>query len=425
MESLPSRHRSITSNCHARYQGKHRSLHDPDFDPSQIPTDCVVIPLTNGGYALVDEEDACRIDEFNWYKWYCKSSKTWYASTILYRRPRRRYLLMHRHLFGLGPDDRIQVDHKNHDGLDNRRSENLRLATSRQNGANRRKAKNSLSRYKGVTFIKRYMKWTAKIAVNASLSISLGSYGTEEEAALAFQLAAPLVKDPNFVHINEIPDERMPDDERQREIRLEVTGRIKARMAGKKGRLLAVSKYIGVRRYKNNRFWYSVIEIDGRDVYLGSHGTEMEAAFSYNCGVDSLGARKRRMNGVREVDIESHDRVEEIRSEVAKRIASFRTGEKVQGRRSSRFRGVSFNKDGRKWSSSIRCNRKKVLISYFEIEIHAAIAYNVATRILGNYGCKPNPIQPEEMPDPDIVRSIELKVISRLDRLAFPIPPTT
>lgn len=397
----------------------------PEFDPSGLPPDCVAIPLTNGGYALVDEDDRCRVDEYDWYKWYCKSSETWYASTVLGRGQQRRHLLMHRHLFGLGADDRIQVDHKNHDGLDNRRSKNLRLATPRQNSANRRKSRNYTSTYKGVMFRRRSMKWDAKIAVNTTMHISLGSYGTEEEAALAFQFAASLVKDPNFVHVDKIPSESMPDDERQREIRQRVTERIKARLSGKKCRLSTVSKYTGVRRYKSKSFWYSVIGIAGHDVYLGSYGTEIEAAFSYDCGVALLGDRKRRMNDVRETDIESPARVKEIRSEVAKRIASFGTGEKVQGWRSSRFRGVSFNKDAQKWSTSVRYNRKTILISCFDIEIHAAIAYNITTRILGKHVLKPNDIKPEETPDSDIVRSIELKVISRLDRLAFPIPSTT
>jgi hypothetical protein len=59
---------------------------------------------------------------------------------------------MHRLL--LSAPDGMEVDHKNGDGLDNRRS-NLRLATHRQNMANRKTAKHSKLGVKGISFDKR------------------------------------------------------------------------------------------------------------------------------------------------------------------------------------------------------------------------------------------------------------------------------
>lgn len=47
--------------------------------------------------------------------------------------------------------DHEQVDHINHDGLDNRK-ENLRIVTNSQNGMNRRLTSANTSGYKGVSF---------------------------------------------------------------------------------------------------------------------------------------------------------------------------------------------------------------------------------------------------------------------------------
>ncbi len=82
----------------------------------------------------------------------------------------------------------LQVDHKNHDGLDNRRA-NLRLATSAQNGSNRRLGANSASGYKGVIWHERLQRWWARIAVNGNRH-DLGYFATAEAAAAAYDSAA-------------------------------------------------------------------------------------------------------------------------------------------------------------------------------------------------------------------------------------------
>lgn len=79
-----------------------------------------------------------------------------------------------------------QVDHINHDKLDNRR-ENLRVCTPRQNSQNRQSLKNTSSRYKGVSFRQdaKGKPWRARIG-----NTSLGCYATPEEAAQAYNDAA-------------------------------------------------------------------------------------------------------------------------------------------------------------------------------------------------------------------------------------------
>ncbi len=52
------------------------------------------------------------------------------------------------------------IDHKNRDGLDNRR-ENLRFATAQQNACNLTKRQGTTSKYKGVYWYNRTSQWVA------------------------------------------------------------------------------------------------------------------------------------------------------------------------------------------------------------------------------------------------------------------------
>lgn len=80
----------------------------------------------------------------------------------------------------------MDVDHINRDKLDNR-PENLRLATTAQNRANTGKQRNNSTGYKGVFLDKG--KFRAKIKTNGTQCF-LGSYGTAEAAAAAYDSAA-------------------------------------------------------------------------------------------------------------------------------------------------------------------------------------------------------------------------------------------
>ena len=90
---------------------------------------------------------------------------------------------MHRLVMGCRP--REEVDHRNGDGLNNRRH-NLRSTTHSLNQANRRRVTGK-SGFKGV--FQRSGKWRAYITV-AGRFISLGSFITAEEAARAYDVAA-------------------------------------------------------------------------------------------------------------------------------------------------------------------------------------------------------------------------------------------
>lgn len=160
------------------------------------------IPLTHGKVAIVDDEDYDLVKGHTWHARKNKDSGIFYAGTVIIKKGTRRNMLMHRLI--INPPSGMKVDHKNHDGLDNRR-ENLRVCTQSQNCANRRKRKNCSSRYKGVSFSKPKGKWQAysKQFGKEGKIIHIGYFLTEQEAAAAYNEKA-LEHFGEFAHLNKI-----------------------------------------------------------------------------------------------------------------------------------------------------------------------------------------------------------------------------
>ena len=96
------------------------------------------IPLTQGKVAIVDDKD---YEYLNQWKWYAhKKGNTYYARrSINYKlngKKKTRTIQMHNIVLSK-TDVSKEIDHKNHNGLDNRLS-NLRICTHAQNLANQR-----------------------------------------------------------------------------------------------------------------------------------------------------------------------------------------------------------------------------------------------------------------------------------------------
>jgi len=126
---------------------------------------------------LIDAKDLPLISGWHWHA--MKNYKTWYVQG--HRHGERKFRYLHRLIMGLdGPN----VDHKNNNGLDNRRS-NLRHCTQSQNMANCRQR--NQARYRGVW--KKSGRYRALIAV-AGKRKYVGSAATAEEAARLYDEAA-------------------------------------------------------------------------------------------------------------------------------------------------------------------------------------------------------------------------------------------
>lgn len=162
----------------------------PDSTPSD---DTITIPLTRGYETIVDAVDA-DLAELKWYVQICMpNGEPQYA---IRKRPtkngKRGIVIMHRvvleRALGRQLTEDEYVDHKNGNGLDNRRT-NLRVASPAQNKRNQRLYKNNLSGLKGVRKPTKGKKWAARIRHNGKLH-NLGYFNTPEDAHEAYCEAA-------------------------------------------------------------------------------------------------------------------------------------------------------------------------------------------------------------------------------------------
>jgi hypothetical protein len=139
-----------------------------------------LIPLTQNQNAIVDLSDFDWLMKWNWIAHRNHPKKTFYA-VRKGQKGEANTVFMQSFIVG------SEVDHRNRNGLDNRRG-NLRACTDSQNQANR-KAFGKGSKFKGVWFEKQSGKWRSQIMVNRR-AIRLGRFDEEEKAARAYDAAA-------------------------------------------------------------------------------------------------------------------------------------------------------------------------------------------------------------------------------------------
>lgn len=149
------------------------------------------ILMPRGFRAIVDDDDYADLSQYSWCVTTPHGHRTRYAATWMRGEAgTRKRVSMHRHLLAV-TDHQTQVDHVNHDGLDNRRA-NLRKCSPAENGGNRRKQlANASSKFKGVYFNKADRLWQAYIKVRGA-RFHLGQHAIEEDAARAYDNAAAM-----------------------------------------------------------------------------------------------------------------------------------------------------------------------------------------------------------------------------------------
>lgn len=141
-----------------------------------------IIKLDKGFSAIIDSQDFELVSAYKWYARKGKNGNHYATSTI------HKDLHMHRLILGL-TDPNKKVDHINHNGLDNRRS-NIRIATHIQNNCNKRAYPNKTSKFKGVYWNKEKCKWTVQITKPGCKATHVGNFKLESEAALAYNKKA-------------------------------------------------------------------------------------------------------------------------------------------------------------------------------------------------------------------------------------------
>lgn len=142
------------------------------------------IKLTQGKYTIVDNDDYKNISIFNW---------SLLNNKYAYRIVKNKGILMHR--FIMNAPKGKDVDHINHNGLDNRRC-NLRICTHSENLANR----TNKEKLKGVYFRPKKNAWVSSIKINNKY-VYLGYFKNKIEAAMAYDKKAKEIFG-NFASLN-------------------------------------------------------------------------------------------------------------------------------------------------------------------------------------------------------------------------------
>lgn len=160
------------------YRDKHNHI--------EIKEDYAEIYLINKdnevcGKCLIDLEDIELVKNIKWHKSDLQRS-TYYCTSN-----NKQWSRIHRLILGISDPD-VVIDHINHNGLDNRKS-NLRICNNSQNLCNCNISKNNKSGCKGVYWSNDRQKWCAQITINNKTK-GLGRYNNYEDAVKARNEAA-------------------------------------------------------------------------------------------------------------------------------------------------------------------------------------------------------------------------------------------
>lgn len=152
------------------------------------------IPLTQGKFALVDDEDFERINSHKWSLGNVGRNNLYAIRSVYKNGKKEKTVYMHREVLEL--TSKKHVDHVNSNGLDNQKA-NLRECTHSENMRNR--IRHNKSGFKGV--FQMGNRWKAMIR-----NRYLGLFTTAIDAARAYNAAAKQLYG-EFARLNEIPNE--------------------------------------------------------------------------------------------------------------------------------------------------------------------------------------------------------------------------
>lgn len=136
----------------------------------------------NGKFALVDDGDFEYLKSFNWHIY-----NNGYARR---RAPRdggkRKSFYMHKQIMKV--NNNVLIDHKNRNGLDNRKS-NLRICDFSENGVNTKVRRDNTSGFKGISWRPAQKTWMVRIWVRGDCKY-IGCFKIKREAVIAYNKMA-------------------------------------------------------------------------------------------------------------------------------------------------------------------------------------------------------------------------------------------
>lgn len=137
------------------------------------------IPLTQGNFAIVDDDD---YEELSRYRWYY--AKVGYAA----RRIGSPGKIVYMHRVIMKTPEGMSTDHVNHNKLDNQK-QNLRTCSRSENMRNQVLQMRNKTGFKGVDWVGGYAGWRARIKIFRKQHL-VGRFQSKEEAARAYDQAA-------------------------------------------------------------------------------------------------------------------------------------------------------------------------------------------------------------------------------------------
>lgn len=143
-----------------------------------------VIKLFSGEYVRIDEEDYERLSQYSWCLF--KSEKWQYAIRTEYKNGTQKTIYMHREIMGV-TDPKIYVDHRDHDGLNNLKS-NLRVSDNRFNQYNVGKKSTSKQKYKNIRQLDEN-RWQVRVRTPKGKRVERVVYSEEDAVKLYNELA--------------------------------------------------------------------------------------------------------------------------------------------------------------------------------------------------------------------------------------------
>ncbi len=277
---------------------------------------------------------------------------------------------MHVYLMNKEENDERVIDHINNIKHDNRLS-NLRLSTLSENCHNRVKKEGTSSKYYGVTYHKTRKFWRAYITKDKKMN-RIGNFKTEIEAAKAYnEKAKELYDDKARLNIIEEDDEEeinnniknidisnIPSTSTSTDIiNLNTITEFKNQVDEIKNNEVLKeirerkSRFRGV-TFSQNRYIAEIFK-DNQRYYLGTYDTDEDAARAYNKKSKELYGDQAFLNDVEgDIEIVGHKQ------------------------KSSKYRGVSYNKKYNNWKVILRKDYKEVHAGTYKTEEEAALAYN-------------------------------------------------